>query len=363
MKIISLTLGTFILISSHFPGIAEQLSSYENAFKRSVVSPLGLPKIEHPKDNPPNVAKIKLGRKLFFDKRLSRDNSISCATCHNPTTGFTQNTLKTPKGFKDRIGKRNTPTLYNTAFYHRLHQDGRETSFETQFLSPLIHPKEMASRSAGFVIEKIKWLPDYQNLFEKVFGYGPSVDRIGQALAAYQRTLISGNSRFDRWHFGKEKDALNEQEILGFKLFTGKAKCETCHSISETFALFTDQAFHDIGHGWEQDQKRKTKQERDMGRYEVTQDPLDKWRYRTPTLRNIVLTAPYMHDGQMKTLEDVVKFYNKGGAPHKGQDNRIEPMNLNKKEISALVAFLKTLTGDNIEEIIAESVQGNIMTK
>ena len=351
-KILSLLL--LALLASSNPLLANSDQYVERALKRSLSAPLGLPKLNYNKENTPTKEKIALGKKLFFDKRLSADNSLSCAGCHMPSQGFTETNKATPFGIDKQVGKRNTPSLFNVAYYKRLHMDGRETALETQYIFPLTSPHEMGARSVGYVIQKIKWLPDYDGLFEAAFGKGPSADRIGLALAAYQSTLISGNSRFDRWYYGKEKGALTPQEITGFEIFKDKGNCESCHKISDKYALFIDNAFHDIGHGWEQNHK-KNKKLQDLGRYEVTRDKLDKWRYRTPTLRNIALTAPYMHNGSMKTLDEVVRFYNDGGAPHFGQDNRIEPLNLNEQEISALVAFLKSLTGDNVADLIEES--------
>ncbi|MGI9388280.1 MAG: cytochrome-c peroxidase, partial [Methyloligellaceae bacterium] len=181
------------------------------------------------------------------------------------------------------------------------------------------------------------------------------------ALAAYQRTIVSGNSRFDKWRYGGAKDAMTVQEIAGFKLFTGRAKCASCHQIQDTFALFTDQAFHDIGYGWKRHREKKVagKNLQDLGRFEVTGDPRDRWRYCTPSLRNIALTAPYMHDGGLETLEDVIRFYNGGGAPHDGQDIRIRKLDLSNKEIAALAAFLRTLTGDNIAKLVEDARTGH----
>ncbi len=331
----------------------------KKALARTISPPLGLPKLSHPKENPPSLAKVQLGRKIFFDKRLSQNEGMSCATCHVPEEGFTQNDRATPEGMAGQTVRRNAPGLLNVAYYERFFHDGRETALETQYILPLTAPNEMANPSVGFVVQKIKWFDDYAGLFEKAFGKGPSADRIGEALAVYQRTLLAGASRFDRWYFGGDKSALSTLEIEGFKLFTGRAKCALCHQIGEKNAIFTDNAFHDIGHGWEREKKRldnpQNTSERDLGRFEVTQNPYDRWRYRTPTLRNIELTAPYMHDGAFKTLENVIDFYDKGGKPHPGQDVRIIKLNLTDRERQALVAFLKSLTGNNIDELIAEA--------
>lgn len=342
-----LVLGLIIALP---PLVYAQSDWAKQALKRMTSPHLGLPKLEHPKDNPPSNAKLELGRKLFFDARLSRDNKISCATCHNPKQAFTQTNQPTSTGYTDLIGRRNAPTLLNTHIYERYFQDGRETSLETQIVFPFTAPNEMANPSMGFVINKLKLLDEYPPLFQKAFGKEPSIDTIGQALAVYQRTLISANSRFDQWYYGNKKQVLTSQERIGFELFSGKAKCVTCHTIDKDHAIFTDQAFHDIGYGWQRQQRRKDDPSipRDLGRFEVTPDPLDKWRYRTPTLRNIAQTAPYMHDGGLKTLTEVVQFYNQGGAPHKGQDHRIKPLNLDDQDVANIVAFLKSLTGEKV---------------
>ncbi len=316
--------------------------------------PLGLPLLKNDKSGKITLKKIELGRELFFEKALSRDNSLSCATCHKPHQAFTEKGFKTSPGFKEQSNRRNTPSLLNVAYYARLHLDGKETSLKTQFILPLTAHDEMASRSVGYILVKLGWMDKYKKRFKEVFDGPPTVDNMGEALAAYQTTLLSGNSRFDRWYFGKTRNLLTKQEKKGFLLFTGKGNCSSCHQILDDHALFTDQAFHDIGHGWEQNNKKPEKHQ-DKGRFEVTLDPLDLWRFRTPGLRNVALTAPYMHDGAFATLEDVIRFYNKGGAPHKGQDVRIKKLDLTNEEIAALASFLKTLTGDNLEQLVRES--------
>ena len=354
----------------------------ERALARLKTPPLGLPVVPHPAHNPPSAAKIELGRKLFFDRRLSHNATMSCAMCHVPEQGFSSNELATPVGVEGRSVRRNSPTVLNVAYVSELFHDGRDPALETQYVAPMTAFNEMANPSLGHVIDKISKLEDYTAPFDKAFGGPPSPDRVGAALAAYQRSLVSGASPFDRWKYGGESDALGERERAGFELFVGKAGCVTCHSIGETSALFTDNAFHDTGYGWQREQERQGKggmveveiapgvttrvpmavvmsvgnpPPADLGRYEVTQDPIDRWRFRTPSLRNVALTAPYMHDGKLRRLEDVVAFYNAGGVAHEGRDERIRPLGLDAQEIVALVAFLKSLTGDNIAELIAEA--------
>lgn len=340
--------------------------------------PLGLPPLQVPPDNPITPAKIELGKKLFMDRRLSHNNTLSCAMCHVPEQGFTSNELGASVGMEGRSLRRNAPTIYNVAYIEQLFHDGREFSLENQVISPLTHPDEMANPSIGYVVEKIKIMPDYNGLFEDAFGgKGPSVQTVGQAIASYERSLLSANSRFDRWRYGGDGKAMTSEEIQGFKLFTGKAHCFSCHTGDEKKALFTDNKFHNTGIGWSRTMNGSKTQYRvrlapgvyvdvdeksihsnsepvqgDVGRYEVTLNPADRWAYRTPTLRNVALTAPYMHDGSIQTLEEVVEFYDKGGIDNTGKDPLLRPLNLTPAEKSALVAFLRTLTGDNVQALV-----------
>ncbi|RPH54390.1 MAG: hypothetical protein EHM89_18615, partial [Acidobacteria bacterium] len=298
--------------------------------------PLGLPPLPALADNPPTREKIALGRKLFFDRRLSVNGTMSCGMCHVPEQGFTSNELETPVGVEGRTVRRNSPTSLNGAYVAKLFLDGRENSLETQPMSPLVAHNEMANPSMGDVIARIRSLEDYNGEFEAAFGGGPTEDRLGQALASWQRTMVAGNSPFDRWKFGGEKNALTAEQQRGFALFTGKARCFTCHPVGEQFATFTDDAFHDTGIGFHRQEVAPAdaspvpvevapgvfipvgpdymkmiseKQEPDLGRFEVTQNPRDMWGYRTPSLRNVALTAPYMHDGRFAALRDVVRHY------------------------------------------------------
>ena len=341
---------------------------------------LGLPKIPVPQDNPLSREKIELGRKLFYDRRLSLNNTFSCAMCHIPEQGFTSQEQATAVGIEGRTVRRNSPTIYNVAFQERLFHDGRESSLENQVWGPFLARNEMGNPSVGFVVDKIKRLPDYRGLFERAFRRGPSMETVGQAIASYERTLVSGNSPFDRWRFGQQKDALSKPAQEGFQLFTGKAGCANCHTVSDRYALFTDNQLHNTGLGYLESMKKEPEHRRvqvapgiafdmdaktlaqvseekpgDLGLYEITQDPADRWKYKTPSLRNIALTAPYMHNGAFATLREVVEFYNRGGEPNENLDPLIRPLNLNAVEIDDLVAFLQSLTGDNIETLVSDA--------
>lgn len=342
--------------------------------------PLGLPAIPVPDDNPVTADKVQLGRKLFFDRRLSANNTLSCAMCHIAEQGFAQNELKTPVGIEGESVRRNAPTIYNTAYLGRLFHDGREFSLENQVLGPLLAGNEMGNLSIGTVIRRVQSLGDYDNLFERAFGRGPDIQTIGMALASYERTLVSGDSPFDRWYFGQDESALPEAAQRGFELFMGKADCVACHKVGQEFALFTDDGFHNTGVGYyatmrsdtedlvvllapgqeervETDVLHTTGTERfrDLGRYEVTGVPADRWRYRTPGLRNIVLTAPYMHDGSLPKLRDVLRFYNRGGVPNEGLDSRIKPLGLDDAELDDILEFLQSLTGSNVDVIVSDA--------
>jgi cytochrome c peroxidase len=237
----------FILLFFSNPLIANELKTRENidrlALERIKKSHQGLPPIPFPDNNPSSIAKIRLGRKLFFDRRISHNNTMSCAMCHVPEQGFTVNEIATAVGREGQSLRRNAPTLLNVAFIGPIFHDGRETNLENQVIGPLLAFDEMSNPSVGYLIEKIKQLDDYKGLFERAFGRGVSIEKIGHALAVYERTLISANSPFDRWYYGKEADALTSKEKKGFYLFTGKAKCVNCHLINEKYALFTDNDF------------------------------------------------------------------------------------------------------------------------
>ena len=341
---------------------------------------LGLPIAPAPADNPITAEKIALGRKLFYDRRLSLNNTFSCAMCHIPEQGFSSNEMETAVGIEGRSVRRNTPTIYNVAYAKLLFHDGRESTLEQQIWGPLLAKNEMANPSVGSVIDKIKSLADYQGLFEKNFSNPVNMLTLGQALASYQRSLVSASAPFDQWYFGKQADAVNASVKNGFKLFTGKAGCSACHHLEENYALFTDNQLHNTGVGFqhsmgdlsttqkvqvapglfiEVDKQHiasiKAERVNDLGRYEITQDPQDRWKYKTPTLRNVNLTAPYMHNGSLSTLEDVVQFYNQGGISNEGLSPLIKPLALTEKEKTDLVDFLKSLTGSNVNKLVSDA--------
>ncbi len=347
----------------------------------AAVPPLGLPPPPIPAHNRLTGDKIALGRKLFYDRRLALNGTFSCAMCHIPEQGFTSNELATAVGIEGRTVRRNSPTLYNVVYATRLFHDGREDTLELQIWAPLLARNEMGNPSPGVVLRKIRSLPDYQGLFERAFGKTLSMETLGMALASYQRTLLSADSAFDRWYYGKEKGAMTAEAMRGFRLFAGKARCIACHTLTDQHALFSDYKMHNTGHGYRASVKTRPpakkkllvapgqhleietalfdpvseKKPNDVGLYEITEDPADRWKYRTPSLRNVALTGPYMHDGGIKTLREVVEFYNQGGEPNETLSPTIRPLGLSPLEIDALVAFLRSLTGSNVDRLISDA--------
>jgi len=342
---------------------------------------LGLPAVPVPADNPLTPAKIELGRKLFFDRRLSLNGTLSCAMCHVPEQGFTNNELATAVGIEGRTVRRNSPSLLNVGYQRSLFHDAREDRLEYQIWSPLLAANEMGNPSIGSVLATIRRADDYGRRFEEAFpDRGLAMETIGMALASYERTLISGDSSFDRWYYGGEQGAIGASAERGFSLFVGRAGCARCHTVDADATLFTDGALHNTGVGYAAAMGESPSVRRiqvapgqwlevaseivaqvaepppsDLGRYEITQDPADRWKYRTPTLRNVALTGPYMHDGSLETLRQVVDFYNRGGVPNENLDPEIRPLGLGEREIEDLVAFLETLTGGDVEALVADA--------
>jgi cytochrome c peroxidase len=298
--------------------------------------PKGLVPPPVPADNPMSAAKIALGEKLFFDPRLSADRSVSCGSCHNPGHAFAD-TGALSKGVGQQSGERNAPTLLNVAYLPRLLFDGRSFSLEDQVRYPLTHPREMSNTTEN-VVKLLAADAEYPPLFRQAFGDDRIVwDRVAKAVAAFERTLLSGNSPFDRYVAGSQK-AIPNAAKRGFDLFKGKAGCINCHRYSPESPFFTDFDFHNTGVGWAGSP--------DLGRYEITKAPEDKGAFKTPSLRNVALTAPYMHDGKTATLHDVVNYYSRGAEPNRYLDSKIRPLNLTDAEKEDLVAFLESLTGE-----------------
>ena len=312
----------------------------------AIEAPLGLPAVPIPADNPPTAESIELGRKLFFDPRLSGDDTVSCATCHNPQLSFSDG-LPGSKGIGKKIGRRNAPTVLNAAYDSTLFWDGRAASLEQQAGFPIANPDEMG-QSHELSIKKFEKIPEYKKEFELVFGPGRlTIDKIEMALASYERTLLSADSPFDRYLYRGDKSAMTAEAIRGLAIFTDKKRggCSTCHTVDETFSLFTDGKYHNLGAGIGKDGELT-----DLGRYEVTKVNADKGAFRTSGLRNVAKTAPYMHDGSLKTLKAVVDFYDGGGSSNPYIDKEIKELKLTERERADLVAFLESLTGGEVKK-------------
>jgi cytochrome c peroxidase len=339
---------------------------------------LGLPPLAA--TDPLAGERIALGRKLFMDRRLSRNGTLSCGMCHVPEQGFTVNELATAVGIEGRSLRRNAPTLLNVGFNTSLFHDGRAAMLEEQVWGPFLAEDEMGNESREAVIARIAGLSDYAGRFERTFpGAGLTPDTVAAALAAYQRSLVAGGSRFDRFFYNGEVNALSASERRGYVLFRGIGHCDACHTLEGNNTLFTDNAFHNLGVGLGKE-ARTTAQvsvqlapgvetkvpaamldtlfrapAKDEGRYEVTGAEKDRFSYRTPTLRNVELTAPYMHDGSLATLRDVVDFYDRGGNSNPGLDDFMFPLFLTEREKEDLVAFMRALTGANVEQLAREA--------
>ncbi|HET9184114.1 MAG TPA: cytochrome c peroxidase [Candidatus Angelobacter sp.] len=292
-----------------------------------------LPAVPVPADNPQTEAKIELGKRLFFDTRMSGDFSSSCATCHNPSLAFTD-ALPRSRGFGGKTLPRNAPTVLNAAYNTAQFWDGRAATLDEQCKGPLLSPTEMNMVDEKHLVDRLNAVPEYRRDFQKAFGSAPSLDNVAAAIATFERTLVTPDSPFDRYARG-DKSALTDQQKRGLIVFFGKGSCSECHS----GANFTDNKYHNLG------ANPVPGNPEDLGRFALTHDPKDMGAFKTPSLRNVALTAPYMHDGSVATLEDVVEFYDRGGDGAPNQDKLIFKLNLTPREKKDLVAFLKTLTG------------------
>lgn len=307
--------------------------------------PLGLDieEAQIPDDNqlkgPTGAAKVDLGKHLYFDKRLSVDNTVSCASCHAPDKGWS-NGADVATGVEGKKGGRSSPTIINRLFSKAQFWDGRAASLEEQALGPIANPIEM-NLPVAEAVKRVAAIDGYKAKFTAAFGDAEVTDaRIGQAIASFERTIVSGNSPFDKWQAG-QKDALSESAARGRAIFfdNNKGRCSICHAGSN----FTDEKFHNIGVGGDQADFATAH----AGRFEVTKNPADLGAYKTPTLRNIADTAPYMHDGSEATLEDAVEFYVKGGHPNAANlDKEMKKLELTDQDKKDLVEFMKALSGD-----------------
>jgi cytochrome c peroxidase len=320
--------------------------------------PAGLPSIVGyvPASNPMTKAKWELGRQLYFEPRISKDATVSCATCHNPEIGWTDG-MPSSTGIKGQVGSRSAPTVLNTVYGKSMFWDGRAPSLEAQAQGPPQNPIEMGEQSYQEIVERLRAIPGYQEQFRRVFGTDVTLDGIAKAIGCFERTALSGNSPYDRY-VGGELSALDETQKNGMVLFglrlnpddpyqaegvtLKKAMCTSCH----VGANFTDEQFHNLGVGWNAEKKAFD----DLGRWAVTpigaKDNRDLGAFKTPTLRDIARTGPYMHDGSEMTLEQVVEYYDRGGNANPSLDPDMKPLKLTKDEVKAVVAFMEALTGE-----------------
>ena len=326
----TLRAGVTVVLASIVPFLASSPIS-EELWRPKI--PLGLDLyLPVPEDNPLTREKVELGRKLFFDLLLSRDQTLSCAGCHDPERAFTDGRAIS-EGVFERKGTRSVPTLVNRGYGRTFFWDGRISSLEEQVLQPIQDSKEM-DMTLEEILTRLKKEEDYRQGFREAFRTEVNSEGIAKALASYVRTLLSGHSRFDRYVNG-EREALSEDARQGLEIFRGKGNCAACH----VGPNFTDERFHNTGVAW------KNGRFMDSGRFLVTGQEKDQGAFKTPTLREIARTSPYMHDGSLKSLEDVIKFYDRGGNPNPSLDPDLKPLRLTQREKRALKTFLKSLSG------------------
>ncbi len=307
-----------------------------------IKTPLGLPPVLIPADNPPTAETIALGRRLFYDPILSLDGSVSCASCHSPQFGFADS-RQVSEGVGKKPGTRHSPPVVNAAYFKVQFWDGRAPTLESQAEGPVQNPVEMAN-TLTTVEQRLNADPSYREQFASAWGARPiTYEMVEKSIASFERTVISGNSPFDRWKYGHEKDAVSAAVKRGYVVFTSKKKgdCAACHTVGEKYALFTDNQFHDVGIGVNAGEIT------DVGLYAVTHNEADKAKFKTPCLRNIAQRAPYMSDGSLKDLKQVIDFYIGAGNSNPNLDKEIHVLDfLSGQERSDLQVFLNALTGE-----------------
>jgi cytochrome c peroxidase len=311
---------------------------------------LGLPAAATPVVNEQAAARIELGRRLFFEPQLAEDGVMACATCHIPEHAFTVNAGTVAFGRGGQALRRNSPTLLNAELASTFFHDGRAGTLEEQVWFPLLSQSEMWNPSAESVVGRLRYRRDYAELFRRAFGdEGVTRKNIAVAIAAYERTLVAAGSRFDRWFYGKQADALTVEEQAGFTVFNWSG-CNACHTVDAMHATFTDNRFRNTGVEWARigGELGPKKTDPDLGRFEISGRPEDRHAFRTPSLRNVALTAPYMHDGSLQTLREVVEWYDRGGSRDPGKDPMVRPLRLSEAQKRQLEAFLRSLTSDNV---------------
>lgn len=370
--------ASFIALSGWLLDFAGPQSATAQQRQATNEIPLGLPTDTWdyyiPRHNPQTAEKVELGRKLFFDQRLSADGTVACATCHKPELAFADGKA-VAEGVAGRRGARNSPSLLNVIYNNGFFWDGRTGTLEEQAIQPLINPLEMGDQTHAGIIARLRRLPEYVGEFQQVFHSAITIEGVGLSLAAYERTLLAGAAPFDRY-FAGETDAISEAAQRGFALFRGKARCSRCHSFSERSPFFTN--FDYINTGVATNHPAFEKMSRalydaaaspglkslvdkfarqaggpELGRITVSYHILDLGAFHVPSLRNVALTAPYFHDGSAATLAEVVRFYNQGGKDNLNREWELHPLGLTEEEQADLVAFLESLTGKLPEQKLA----------
>jgi len=308
----------------------------------TIKAPIGLPPVPIPPDNPPTAETIALGRRLFYDPALSVDGTVACASCHNPSMGFTDN-KPVSTGVQGKTGTRSAPTVIDSAYDRTLFWDGRAPTLEKQVEGPIQNPLEMAHTLDG-VVQRLRAIDRYHEEFAKAWGSDQiTIEMVTKSIASFERTVLSGNSPFDRYYYHGDKNALPASARRGLRVFTDpkRGNCAACHLIGKTSALFTDHKFHNIGIGANTDGTLT-----DPGRYSETKNDVDMGTFKTPSLRNVTQTAPYMHDGSMPRLKDVIDHYIGGGNSNPHLDKKIRVLDfLSGRERRDLLEFLQSLTG------------------
>jgi cytochrome c peroxidase len=324
-----------------------------------------------PKDNAMSDARIALGKKLYFDPRLSRDGTVACATCHDTSRGLSDRRA-TSEGIGDKVGQRNAPTTMNALFYSSQFWDGRATTLEDQARLPIVNPIEMGQPDGAAALSGIKNDAEYVRMFRAAYDHAPNFDDLVRAIASFERTLVFLDAPFDRFLAGDAR-ALDDDAKTGWTIFNGKARCQSCHQISSSSPLGTDSRFHNVGTSarhrdfvglatkalaaLEKDKSQEAidrlsleTDASELGRFLVTRNRGDIGSFKTPQVRNVGVTSPYMHDGSMMTLWDVMDHYNKGGEPNPYLDGGMEPLALSEKEVDQVVAFLFSLTDERLAD-------------
>lgn len=315
----------------------------DNPVKPLPESPLGAEIQLASLPNAPTPERVRLGRWLFYDTRLSADGTIACATCHRPEHAFSEPTPHST-GIKGQEGGRKSPTFINAAvtLYPNFFWDGRAASLEEQALGPIANPIEMGATHESMVAS-IQKAAGYGPYFKEAFGSEEiTKERVAQAIAAYEKTRMSGNSPVDKWRLDRNESAVSDQVKQGYELFFNKAGCNQCHLGNN----YTDSSFHNLGVGYD----AKTKTFKDVGRSAISKNPADEGAFKTPSLRDVAKHAPYMHDGSVATLKETVELYNRGGAANPKLDPKVRKLGLTPAEVDALVAFMEALNGEGYQD-------------